>query len=217
MYDIKSLAYGFTTEQAHVLSLPLKFPICIFDREATFYENYYQKIDFWWYIGRTLASTDVKIDRNVNRYDDESSDVVSTAEFVGISGHPGSILGKADHMDLRYRKTSFKKFKKINLVKLCHNCQLNDPQEPIKKYSGRSIPPNLFYYRVSQPEELLFNFLWEKALEIPHHSYDIPEEFMAKEERFLDYIKAAPKTLFKMNDYRYDLSIIKELWNKNAF
>lgn len=216
-YDIESLAYGYTTEQAHVLSLPLKFPICEFEREATFYENYYQKIDFWWRLRASgaLFSTDAKADRKLNRNDDERSGEISTAEFLGITGHVGSILGKADNIDMRYHGTSFKMFKKKLLVDFCHACQQNDPREPMEKTPRKSIAPNLFYYRSEHPEELLFNFLWDLALkQVPHNSYDIPEEFLATEARFMDYIKSQPKHIWKMNDYRYDINLVKKLWQQ---
>jgi len=213
-YDIDSLAYGYTTEQAHIFSLPLKYPICKFEREATFYENYYQKIDFWWRVGQTLVSTDAKADRKVNRNDDERSGEISTAEFLGITGHVGSILGKADHVDMRYRGTSFKKFNKRVLVDYCHSCQKNDPKEPIEKTPRRSIAPNWFYYRSEHPDELLFNFLWAGALQLPHYSYNIPDEFLAKEARFLDYITSQPKYIWKLNDYRHDMNLIKKFWQQ---
>ena len=215
-YDIDSLAYGYTTEQAHILSLPLKYPICKFEREATFYENYYQKIDFWWRVGQKLISTDAKADRRLNRTDDTRSNEISTAEFLGITGHVGSILGKADHMDMR-RGTSFKMFKKQTLVDLCHARQHNDPLEKVEKTPRRSIPHNWFYYRSEHPEELLFNFLWSEALQLPHHSYDIPEEFLALEDRFLDFIKSQPKYIWKLNDYRHDINLIKKFWSQHVY
>jgi len=213
MYDIESLAYGFTTERADIIALPLAYPQYVFERESTFEENYYGKIDAWWRVQETLYPTDAKSDRKVNRNDDERSGIIHTAEFVGVSGHPGSILGRSTHMDLRYKGTSFKKFKKIKLVELCHAKQLNEPPYAIKKYPSMSIGPNLFYYRADRPEELLFNFLWSDALELPHRSYNIPEEFLAMEERFLDHINGLPKTTWRMNDYGHDLRTIKRIWN----
>jgi hypothetical protein len=216
-YDIGSLAYGFTTEQADIISLPLTYQQYIFERESTYEENYYGKIDAWWRVRDTLYPTDAKSDRKVNRNDDESSGIISTAEFVGISGHRGSIHGRSVHMDLRYKGTSFKKFKRQKLVDLCHTCQLNTPQEAIRKLPYKSIEPNLFYYRAEHPGELLFNFLWSKALELPYRSYNIPDEFLVKEARFLGHIKSLPKTTWKMNDYGYDLRTIKKKWGSNEW